>query len=155
MKYWLMKSEPHVFSFEDLQRLPNQLTFWEGVRNYQARNFMRDEMRTGDIVLFYHSSCATPGIYGLAQIDGPAIPDLTALDPASDYFDPRATRENPRWVMVPVRFFRDLQHPILLKELRTYPEIATMRLLQPGQRLSIQPVLASEFDFIFNRLIAQ
>lgn len=140
MSIWLMKSEPEVFSFDDLKRAPRQTTPWEGVRNYQARNFMRDAMRPGDTVLFYHSNCAEPGIVGLAEIASTAYPDPTQFDPASDYHDPRSSTADPRWLLVDVRFKADLPKPVSLREIKAHPLLQHMLVAQRGMRLSIQPV---------------
>jgi len=151
MRYWLMKSEPSEFSIDDFAAQPDQTTPWFGVRNYQARNFMRDQMRVGDKVLFYHSSCAEPGIAGLAEVSRLAYPDPTQFDPANKYFDPKAFPENPRWFNVDVRLVRRTR-PVSLKELRGHPELARMRILQKGNRLSITPVDPREWAFIMNLL---
>jgi predicted RNA-binding protein with PUA-like domain len=150
-QYWLMKSEPTECSIEDLERAPRQSVPWVGVRNYQSRNFMRDQMRLGDGVLFYHSSCPQPGIAGLAEVSRLAYPDETQFDPASPYFDPKSTRETPRWLNVDVRL-RAKARLIELGELRRQPELAAMRVLQRGNRLSITPVAAAEWRFICTRL---
>ena len=151
MRYWLMKSEPSEVSIDDLASLPGQSIAWYGVRNYQARNFMRDQMRVGDMVFFYHSSCAEPGIAGIAVVDKLAYPDETQFDPAGKYFDPKATRENPRWYNVDVRFLK--KTPLIsISELRRHPELERMRILQKGNRLSITPVDPSEWDYI-NRVL--
>jgi predicted RNA-binding protein with PUA-like domain len=150
-RYWLMKSEPSECSIDDLERAPRQTVPWVGVRNYQARNFMRDEMRLGDGVLFYHSSCAQPGIAGLAEVSRQAYPDATQFDPDSPYFDPKATPAAPRWLHVDVRL-RAKMRLIGLDELRRQPELAAMRVLQRGNRLSITPVSDDERRFICTRL---
>lgn len=142
-----MKSEPDVFSFSDLKNRPKKTEPWNGVRNYQARNFMRDEMRPGDLVLFYHSSCEIPGVAGIAEVVSAPYPDSTQFDKKSEYFDPKATEENPRWFLVDVRYKADIHH-VSLEELRQHPELAQMRLLQKGNRLSILPVTKEEFEFI-------
>ena len=147
MRYWLMKSEPDEFSIDDLARAPRQGAAWFGVRNYQARNFMRDQMQIGDRVLFYHSSCAEPGIAGLAEICAGAGPDETQFDRNSKYYDAKATRENPRWVHVDVKLVKKTRL-VPLSELRTYPKLAKMQLLQRGNRLSITPVDPAEWKFI-------
>jgi predicted RNA-binding protein with PUA-like domain len=152
MRYWLMKSEPEEFSIDDLARASRRGSAWFGVRNYQARNFMRDQMRIGDHVLFYHSSCAEPGIAGLAEICSEAYPDKTQFDPESKYYDAKATRENPRWVNVDVRFIRKTRL-LTLAELRAHRELAGMRLLARGNRLSITPVDPGEWKFITTRLL--
>ena len=152
MKYWLMKSEPDVFSWQDLEKMPEQVGHWDGVRNYQARNYMRDEFRLGDQILFYHSSCAEPGIAGIAEVVREAYPDVTALDPKSEYFDEKSAKaEESRWVMVDVRPVRRFQKTVTLKELRDTPELSNMLLLRPGQRLSVQPVTSSEWNAITSR----
>ena len=149
MQYWIMKSEPDVFSFNDLKNRPQQTEPWNGVRNYQARNFMRDEMQVGDIVLFYHSSCPVPGIAGLAQVASRPYPDETQFDPKSEYFDEKATLDKPRWFLVDVKFHQDISF-ISLEELKKHQELAEMRLLQKGNRLSILPVSPEEFKFIMS-----
>ena len=152
MRYWLMKSEPDEFSIDDLARAPRRGSAWFGVRNYQARNFMRDQMQIGDQVLFYHSSCAEPGIAGLAEICTKAYPDDTQFDPKSKYYDAKATRESPRWVNVDVRFIKKTRL-LGLAELREHRELAGMRLLARGNRLSITPVDPDEWKFITTRLL--
>lgn len=147
MNYWLMKSEPDVFSFQDLKKRPGKKEPWNGVRNYQARNFMRDEMQPGDLIFFYHSSCAIPGIAGIAKVASKPYPDETQFDKKSEYFDPKATEEKPRWFLVDVAYEQDISF-ISLEELKGHSELATMRLLQRGNRLSILPVTAQEFKFI-------
>jgi predicted RNA-binding protein with PUA-like domain len=152
MRYWLMKSEPDEFSIDDLARAPRHRSAWFGVRNYQARNFMRDQMQVGDGVLFYHSSCAQPGIAGLAQVCTSAKPDETQFDRASKYYDAKATRENPRWVGVELKFVRKTRL-VGLVELRGHEELAGMRLLARGNRLSITPVTPDEWMFITTVLL--
>lgn len=146
-----MKSEPAEVSIDDLAAMPNQTIAWFGVRNYQARNFMRDQMAVGDKVLFYHSSCAEPGIAGLAVVSRKAYPDETQFDPTSKYFDPKATRENPRWMNVDVKFVKKTRL-VSIKELRSHPELANLRILQKGNRLSITPVDPKEYEFILSLL---
>ena len=141
-----MKSEPDVFSFEDLKKKKTEP--WTGVRNYQARNFMRDDMRPGDLIFFYHSSCEVPGIAGIAEVASGAYPDPTQFDKRSEYFDPKATKENPRWFLVDVKFERDLPRHMPLEELKKEKSLSEMRLLQKGNRLSILPVTHEEFEFI-------
>ncbi len=142
-----MKSEPSDVSIDDLAALPDQTIDWYGVRNYQARNFMRDQMKPGDGVLFYHSNCAEPGIAGLAQVSKLAYPDRTQFDPKHRYFDAKSTPENPRWVNVDVKLVRKTRL-LPLTELYTYPQLASMRTLQRGNRLSITPVDPGEWEFI-------
>jgi predicted RNA-binding protein with PUA-like domain len=151
MRYWLMKSEPGDVSIDDLAGFPDQSVAWYGIRNYQARNFMRDQMKVGDKVLFYHSSCAEPGVAGLARVSKLAYPDETQFDPANKYFDPKATRENPRWLNVDVQLVKKTRL-MPLSEMRGYPELANMRLMQRGNRLSITPVDPAEYDFIVKHL---
>jgi predicted RNA-binding protein with PUA-like domain len=144
MAYWLMKSEPDECSIDDLSRAPRQTLPWTGVRNYQARNFMRDDFRPGDGVLFYHSSCPQPGIAGLAEVASTAQTDATQFDPASPYHDPASKPEAPRWFGVDVKLVR--KTPLLtLAEMRAAPSLATMRVLQRGNRLSITPVTPAEW----------
>jgi predicted RNA-binding protein with PUA-like domain len=143
-QYWLMKSEPDVFSIADLQA--KGTSCWDGVRNYQARNYMRDQMRVGDLVLFYHSNANPSGVAGLARVCSAAYPDHTALDPKSDYHDPKASRENPIWMMVDVEFISTFRRFVSLDELKAEKALADMLVLRPGQRLSIQPVEARHFE---------
>ena len=149
MAYWLMKSEPDEVSIDDA--LSASSIAWFGVRNYQARNFMRDAMKLGDGVLFYHSSCAEPGIAGLAEVASSAYPDHTQFDPQSHYFDPKASQENPRWMMVDIRALRKTRL-LSLAELRTHEALADMLVLQKGSRLSITPVTAAEWAVIMKLL---
>jgi len=149
--HWLMKSEPDEFSIDDLAAAPKKTTPWFGVRNYQARNYMRDAMRVGDDVLFYHSSCEVPGIYGLAKVSSKPYPDASQFDRKSPYYDPKSKREEPRWLLVDVKLAKKTR-AMPLDELRTYPELADMLVLKRGNRLSITPVTDAEFDFIVKRL---
>jgi predicted RNA-binding protein with PUA-like domain len=151
MQYWLMKSEPDEVSIDDALAAPGQIVPWVGVRNYQARNFMRDGMRVGDGVLFYHSSCAEPGIAGLAEVASTPYPDETQFDPDSKYFDPKATRENPRWILVDIKAKKKTRL-IALPELRSHPELADMQILRRGNRLSVTPVMPHEWRFITRQL---
>jgi predicted RNA-binding protein with PUA-like domain len=151
MRYWLMKSEPSDVSIDDLAAMPNQSVAWYGVRNYQARNFMRDQMQPGDKVLFYHSSCAEPGVAGLAEVGTPAYPDATQFDAKNKYFDAKATPETPRWFNVDVKLVRKTRL-MPLSEIRGYTELAGMRILQRGNRLSITPVDPAEYAFIVEHL---
>jgi predicted RNA-binding protein with PUA-like domain len=150
MNYWLMKSEPDVFSIDDLQALPKKTDKWEGVRNYQARNMMRDDMRAGDLAFFYHSNCKEPGIAGIMKIVRRGYPDFTALDPAAKYFDPKSDPDNPRWYMVDVRFARKLKRVITLSELKQHDALADLPLLRRGNRLSIMPISKEHWDFILS-----
>jgi len=152
MRYWLMKSEPAEFSIDDLARAPRKCIAWFGVRNYQARNFMRDQMQVGDPLLFYHSSCAEPGIAGLAEVSTSAYPDETQFDRNSKYYDAKSTREKPRWVNVEIRFAKKTRL-LGLAELRTHKPLAGMRLLARGNRLSITPVDPDEWKFITTQLL--
>ncbi|HYP68438.1 MAG TPA: EVE domain-containing protein [Thiobacillaceae bacterium] len=151
MRYWLMKSEPSDVSIDDLAKMPNKTVAWYGVRNYQARNFMRDQMSVGDKVLFYHSSCEEPGIAGLAVVCKRAYSDESQFDVNGKYFDPKASRDNPRWVNVDVKFVKKTRL-ISIKELRDHPQLANMRILQKGNRLSITPVDPKEYEFILGLL---
>ena len=148
MQYWLMKSEPNDFSIDDLQARPQQREPWDGVRNYQARNVMRDAMKSGDLAFFYHSSCALPGIVGIVQVVRNGYPDSTAFDPRSRHYDPKSDPASPRWYQVDVKFVRKLQRPIPLLELKNYPQLAEMPLLRRGNRLSIMPVSEADWHFI-------
>ncbi|MGA8049266.1 MAG: EVE domain-containing protein [Burkholderiales bacterium] len=152
MQYWLMKSEPDECSIDTLLAAPHRTTPWTGVRNYQARNFMRDRMRPGDGVLFYHSSCAEPGIAGVAEVASIAYPDATQFERASDYFDSKAKQEAPRWFNVDVRAVRKTRL-VPLAELRRHKALARMWILRPGNRLSITPVSAAEWRYISGRLL--
>lgn len=151
MRYWLMKSEPSDVSIDDLAAFPEQTVAWYGVRNYQARNFMRDQMNVGDGVLFYHSNCEVPGVAGIARVSSPAYPDATQFDKKNKYFDSKATQETPRWMNVDVQFVKKL-NIISLAEMRKYPELESMRILQKGNRLSITPLDPAEWRFIVEKL---
>ena len=150
-QHWLMKSEPDEVSIDDLAAAPRQTLAWTGVRNYQARNFMRDAMQPGDDVLFYHSSCAEPGIAGLAKIAGRTEPDSTQFDAKSPYFDARSKADQPRWLQIDVQLVRKTRL-LGLREMRTLPSLATMRVLQPGNRLSITPVSDDEWQAVLKLL---
>jgi predicted RNA-binding protein with PUA-like domain len=152
MRYWLMKSEPGDCSIDDLATLPDQSVAWYGVRNYQARNFMRDQMKVGDGVLFYHSNCEVPGIAGIAQVSSTAYPDATQFDKKSKYFDPKATPETPRWFNVDVQLVKKIEL-ISIEELKRHPQLTNMRTLQRGNRLSITPVDPAEWKFITSKLV--
>ncbi|MGA7948956.1 MAG: EVE domain-containing protein [Thiobacillaceae bacterium] len=151
MRYWLMKSEPSDVSIDDLAKMPNKTVAWYGVRNYQARNFMRDQMKVGDKVLFYHSSCDEPGIAGLAVVSRQAYPDESQFDAKGKYYDPKASRDNPRWLNVDVKFVKKTRL-VSIKELREHAQLANLRILQKGNRLSITPVDPKEYEFILRLL---
>lgn len=144
MNYWLMKSEPDEVSFDDVMAAPGRTVAWFGVRNYQARNFMRDQMRIGDGVLFYHSSCAVPGVAGVAEVVSMAYPDASQFDPKGCYFDPKATAETPRWVSVDVKGIAAGRY-LPLAQMRTMAALEEMVLLQKGSRLSVSPVSAGQW----------
>ena len=146
--YWLMKSEPEAFSIDDLKRKRREA--WDGVRNYQARNYMRDGMHPGDRVFFYHSNCAVPGIVGVAEVATDAYPDPSQFDPKSTYFDPGSPRENPRWMLVDVKFVKKLKRTISLDELKRHQALEAMPLLRKGNRLSVMPVGAAEWAYILD-----
>jgi predicted RNA-binding protein with PUA-like domain len=154
MRFWLMKSEPADVSIDDLAALPEQTVAWYGVRNYQARNFMRDQMQIGDGVLFYHSNCAAPGIAGIAKVASTAYPDATQFDRNSKYFDPKATLETPRWFNVDVQLVQKIEL-VSLPELRAHAELERMRTLQRGNRLSITPLDPAEWKFITTKLVRE
>ena len=151
MRYWLMKSEPGDVSIDDLAKMPNQTVDWYGVRNYQARNFMRDQMSIGDGVLFYHSNCDVPGIVGIAEVSSKAYPDRLQFIAGHKYFDAKATQETPRWLNVDVKLVRKTRL-LSLKEMRETPELANLRILQRGNRLSITPVDPRDWEFILSKL---
>ena len=148
MNYWLMKSEPSVFSIDDLANCKNQTEPWDGVRNYQARNMMRDDMKKGDRVFFYHSNCDTPGIVGIMTVVKESYPDPTAFDPSHKYFDPKSDPDKPRWYLVDVKFKKKFKTTIALSELREHPPLKNMKILQKGNRLSITPVTKQEWEYI-------
>lgn len=143
---WLMKSEPDTFSIDDLKR--QRRTPWEGVRNYQARNYMRDQMQVGDAVLFYHSSTTPPGVVGLARVASAPYPDPSAFDSKSPYFDPKSSREAPRWILIDVAFVEKLPAPVTLEQLRDDPALEGILVVQKGQRLSVQPVARAHLEHI-------
>jgi predicted RNA-binding protein with PUA-like domain len=148
MNYWLFKSEPDAFSIDDLKAMKGKKDHWDGIRNYQARNLMRDEMVKGDLGFFYHSSCKVPGIVGIVEVVKEAYPDHTAWDPEGKYYDPKSSPDNPRWVMVDVKFRQEFSEVISLEKLRTIAKLDGMVLLKKGSRLSIQPVGKSEWNTI-------
>jgi predicted RNA-binding protein with PUA-like domain len=143
-----MKSEPDVFGIDDLKNQKNQTEPWDGVRNYQARNFMRDQMKKGDQIFFYHSNCKQPGIVGIAKVAKEAYPDHTAFDPEAKYYDPKSDPDNPRWFMVDVKFVRKLKRTITLEELKQMPELEEFPLVRRGNRLSIMPVTKEHWEII-------
>lgn len=146
MQYWLMKSEPDVFSIDDLDRVGVEP--WDGIRNYQARNFMRDAMSIGDRAFFYHSNCAEPGIVGIMEVASGPYPDHTQFEPDSRYHDPKSDPDNPRWILVDVRFVRKLKRTVTLAEMKREPGLEGMRLLMRGNRLSVMPVDKAHWDHI-------
>jgi predicted RNA-binding protein with PUA-like domain len=148
MRYWLFKTEPESFSIQDLAAAPKRATCWDGVRNYQARNFLRDDMRLGDRVLFYHSSADPPAVVGTAKVVREAYPDHTAWDPKDDHHDPKSTPANPIWMMVDIQLEEIFPRPLPLDELRSVRELADMELLRRGSRLSVQPVREAEFEAV-------
>jgi predicted RNA-binding protein with PUA-like domain len=148
MKYWLIKSEPDEFSFDDLLKRPEQTEPWTGVRNYQARNFIRDAMKVGDKVLFYHSSTAVLAIVGIAEVASKPYPDPLQFDPKSKYVDKSPNQENPRWVSVDIKAIKKFKHEVTLEQIKNEPKLQTMRLVQRGNRLSVTPVAKQEFELI-------
>lgn len=148
MNYWLFKSEPDAFSIDDLRAMPGKRDHWDGIRNYQARNMMRDDMKKGDLGFFYHSNCAEPGVVGIVEIVREAYDDFTALDPDSRYHDPKATPDNPRWCMVDVRYRRKFRRTVTLQAMKDNPALDGMTLLKRGNRLSIMPISESEWEII-------
>ncbi|MEX0607267.1 MAG: EVE domain-containing protein [Halofilum sp. (in: g-proteobacteria)] len=150
MTYWLLKSEPDTFGIDDLAAQTEQTDHWDGVRNYQARNMMRDQMSVGDRAFFYHSNTKEPGIVGIIEIARAGYPDHTAFDPEDPHYDPKSDPDNPRWFMVDVRFVRKLERVITLAELKARPELADMPLVRKGNRLSIMPVTEDQWDFILS-----
>lgn len=148
MGYWLFKSEPDTFSIDDLKARGAKGEPWDGVRNYQARNMLRDEVQKGDLVFFYHSNTDVPGIVGIAEVIKPAFPDPSQFNPESDYFDPKATPENPRWFCPQVKFHSKFKGTISLDQLKQIPALADMALVRKGNRLSIMPVTADQWQFI-------
>ena len=150
MNYWLMKTEPEVYSIDDLKKEKNQIEHWDGVRNYQARNMMRDAMKKGDQVFFYHSNCKVPGIVGVAKVVKTGYPDYTAFDPTSKYYDPKSSPDNPRWYMVDIKFLRKLKRTITLEELKQRQDIKDMPLVRNGNRLSVMPVTEQQWELILS-----
>lgn len=154
MNYWLMKSEPETFGIDHLQQSKSQINCWDGVRNYQARNFMRDSMQLGDKAFFYHSNCKIPGIVGIVEIVSDSYPDYTAFDPESKYYDPKSNQVNPRWYMRDIKLVKEFSRIISLSELRADPELSTLLILRTGNRLSITPVTELEWHKILNLIHA-
>lgn len=152
-QYWLMKSEPSCFSIDDLKNSSGQTSPWDGVRNYQARNFMKNDMKIGDQIFFYHSNCTPPGIVGIAEVASAPYPDYTAWDPESEHPDPKSTKENPRWFMVDIRFVEKFPHIISLEQLKLQPELSGMQLLQKGNRLSVLPIRKENWEFILSGIL--
>jgi predicted RNA-binding protein with PUA-like domain len=150
MKYWLMKSEPDVFGIDDLNKAPRKTEPWDGVRNYQARNMMRDDMKMGDLAFFYHSNCKEPGIAGIMEIIREGYPDISAFEPKAKYFDPKSDPGKPRWYRVDVRYVRKLKRIITLSELKEHSEVADLPLLRRGNRLSIMPVSKQQWEYILD-----
>ncbi|MDR3491050.1 MAG: EVE domain-containing protein [Gammaproteobacteria bacterium] len=150
MAYWLFKSEPETFGIDALAKMPKQTEHWDGVRNYQARNMLRDQIKVRDKIFFYHSNCNPPGIVGIARVVRSGYPDDSALNPESDYYDPKSTPENPRWFMVDVKFEKKFKHIITLDELKNHPELSNMAVTRQGNRLSITPVSAHEWKVILS-----
>ena len=151
MKYWLMKSEPDVYGIDHLAQQPKKTDHWDGIRNYQVRNMIRDEMKKGDQAFFYHSNCKEPGIVGIVKVVKEAYPDHTAFDPECKYYDPKSDPENPRWLMLDVQFVCKFARTISLQELKTYKSLSEMLILRRGNRLSITPVSKKHWDFIIKQ----
>lgn len=147
-KYWLLKSEPSVFSIQDLAKAPEKTTFWDGIRNYQARNFLRDEIKKGDLVFFYHSNSEPSAIAGIAEVVRGGYPDHTAFDPKDEHYDPKSKPESPTWYMVDIKHVETFKKPLDLDTLRAVPKLAKMALLQKGSRLSVQPVSEEEWKCV-------
>ena len=148
MKYWLLKSEPDVFGIDHLAKMPGKTEHWDGIRNYQVRNMLRDEMKKGDLCFFYHSSCKAPGIVGTMRVVKEAYPDFTAFAPEEKYYDPKSNPENPRWLMVDVQLVRKFKRTISLQELKSYKSLSEMIILRRGNRLSITSISKKHWDFI-------
>lgn len=149
MRYWLMKSEPDSFSIDDLENRPQQTEPWDGVRNYQARNMMRDDMKVGDQIFFYHSNCDVPGIVGIMEVCREGYPDPTAFDPEDHHYDPKSDPDNPRWIHVDVKFIRKLKRNISLQEIKQHAEqLGDFALVRKGNRLSVMPVEKAQWDYI-------
>lgn len=147
-KYWLFKSEPKTFSIDDLKKSKDQTTFWDGVRNYQARNFLRDEIKKGDLVIFYHSNSEPPAAVGICEVVKEGYPDYTAFDPDSKHYDPKSEPQNPIWFMVDIKFIKKFSKPVSLAEIKSNKKLKNMKLVQRGNRLSVLPIMKEEFDEI-------
>lgn len=147
-KFWLVKSEPSVFSWDDLKKTENQTTYWNGVRNYQARNYLRDEMKIGDLVLFYHSNADPLAVMGVCEVVKEGYPDHTQFDPSDDHYDPKADPKNPTWFMVDLKLKSEFKKPVTLEQIKSNPKLKDMKLVQKGNRLSVMPVTKTEFDEI-------
>lgn len=150
MNYWLMKSEPDVFGIDDLKNMPKKTEHWDGVRNYQARNMMRDDMKKGDLVFFYHSNTKIPGVVGIAEVVKEGYPDFTSWNPESKYYDPKSSEDSPRWFMVDVKYKRHLKRTISLDELKAQPGLEEMAVVRKGNRLSINPVTAEQWQIVLD-----
>jgi len=151
MQYWLFKTEPDAFSIDDLANMPKQIEHWDGIRNYQARNFLRDDVKLGDLVFIYHSSCKDVGIVGLAEVVKEGYVDHTQFDTESKYYDPKSAEDKPRWIMVDIQFKQKFKQVLPLKEIKQMPEITDIGLVQKGHRLSIMPVKQSEFEWLLEK----
>mgnify|MGYP002636249113 CR=1 FL=1 len=145
-KYWLVKSEPNAYSIDDLVK--DKKTHWDGVRNYQARNFLRDEMKKGDLVLFYHSNAEPTAVVGVCEVVKEGYPDFTAFDPENKHFDPKSKKDDPAWIMVDIKLIKKFQRPVTLQEIKENTKLQNMRLVQRGNRLSVMPIEGKEFDLI-------
>jgi len=150
MKYWLVKSEPEIFSINDLEKSKNKTTCWDGVRNYQARNYMRDEMKIGDPVLFYHSNCEVPAVVGVCEVVKEGYPDFTAFDPKDVHYDPKSKKEEPTWVMADIKLVKKFSKPVTLNEIKSKRSLCKIPLVQMGNRLSVMPVGKEEYEEIIS-----
>lgn len=150
MAYWLMKSEPSEFSIDDLAKRPRKTEPWDGVRNYQARNMMRDEMKRGDLAFFYHSNCKHPGIVGIMRVSREGYPDPTAFDPSDKHYDPKSSRDDPRWFHVDMKYVRKFHRTISLSEIKEHIELRDMVLTRRGNRLSVMPVTEKDWDYVLS-----
>lgn len=149
-KYWLIKSEPDVFSIDDLANAEKKTTYWDGVRNYLARNYMRDEMKIGDKVLYYHSNCDLMGVAGVCEVVKESYPDFSAFDPNDPHYDPKSKEDNPTWYMIDVKFVEKFKNIVPLSEIKNNPKLSEMKLIQRGNRLSVMPVTKMEYDEILD-----